>query len=107
MDYDLNTFDDVEYKYYNGTWRYYSLELKDNLTVNGTLFNITLLSLIKDKYNLTSDEIDFVFNNHLNVRDTVSVGFSYLGNDEEIFSFDLGNSTETYPFHGAGYRACS
>ena len=101
MDYDLNTFDDVEYKYYNGTWRYYSLELKDNLTVNGTLFNITLLSLIKDKYNLTSDEIDFVFNNHLNVRDTVSVGFSYLGNDEEIFSFDLGNSTETYPFTGS------
>ncbi len=41
--YDLNTFDDVEYKYYNGTWRYYSLELKvikQTLLFNGGKENV-------------------------------------------------------------------
>lgn len=101
LDYDLSTFDEVEEKYYDMTWRNYTSELKNNLTLNGVLFNTTLLSLIKEKYNLSDYEINFVINTHLNVRDSCRVSFAYLGGKGEIFNFDLGNFTENYAFRGS------
>ncbi|WP_458404927.1 chitobiase/beta-hexosaminidase C-terminal domain-containing protein [Methanobrevibacter sp.] len=101
LDYGLITFSSVENKYDDGTWRDYPYELKMNLTDNGVLFNTTLLSLIKDKYNLTDDEINFIYDNHLNIRDFIKVSFAYLGSEREVFNFDLGNSTESYIFTGS------
>lgn len=101
LEYGLSTFNEVENKYYSMTWETYTPELKDNLTNGGALFNTTLLSLIKEKYNLTDSEIDFVYDSHLSVRDIINVSFAYLGSEGEVFSFDLGNSTETYLFRGS------
>ena len=80
LDYGVNTLDEVEDIYFGSKWRNYSVELKELLLrTNEISFDDALLRLIKNSYNLSDYELDFVRNHHDDVMDSICVNIDYYG----------------------------
>ena len=101
LDYNLTDLDSVKTKYLSQTWRDYPSDLAEELlTSHNVTVNEVLLSLIKNSYGLSDEDIDFIGSNHDNFRDDIFVSVDYLGDSIESFNFDVGNISESFIWHG-------
>ncbi|MBR2556771.1 MAG: hypothetical protein IKE95_00145, partial [Methanobrevibacter sp.] len=101
LDYNLTDLDSVKTKYLSQTWRDYPSDLAEELlTSHNVTVNEVLLSLIKNSYGLSDDDIDFISSNHDNFRDDIFVSVDYLGDSIESFKFNVGNNSESFIWHG-------
>ncbi|MDO5819837.1 MAG: chitobiase/beta-hexosaminidase C-terminal domain-containing protein [Methanobrevibacter sp.] len=95
LDNNLTTLDEVIYDYTQGNWRTYSPELQHQLLEeHNTTFESALLGLIQNSYNLTDDEISFIYENHSCLRDDICVSVHYYGDDNEYKNFDVDNQSQ-------------
>ena len=80
----------------------YDNETKINLLnyYNATISD-TLLNLIKNSYDLSDDEVDFIRLHHDDFRDDIYVALSYLGGSDEIFGFSNDNGSESLVWYGS------
>ena len=101
LDYNLTDLDSVISKYLSHTWRNYTPELAKELFANhNTTVNEVLLNLIKNSYNLSEEDINFIANNHDNFKDDIFVSVKYLGDSIEKFNFNVGNISESFIWDG-------
>lgn len=88
LDNNRTTLDEVIYDYTHANWRSYSPELQHQLLdEHNTTFEDTLLRLIQNSYDLTDDEINFIYENHSVLRDDMSVSVHYYGGNNEYVDF--------------------
>ena len=57
------------------------------LTEHNTTFEATLLGLIQNSFNLTDDEISFIYENNSFLRDDICVSVHYYGDNNEYLDF--------------------
>ena len=99
--YGLDDLALVEGEYISQSWDYFTLaDLDALLGIYDTDVSGVLLSLLKNSYNLSDDEISFVESCHDMFLDNVTVDVSYLGGSGSSFNVHCEDGVESFAWMG-------
>ena len=99
--FEEDSLDFVEEEYYSRDWHAFTMaDLDIIMQIKGTDLSSVLLSLLKNSYNLSDDEIGFVESCHDMFLDNVTVDVSYLGGTGSNFNIHSDEGFESFGWMG-------